>query len=293
MKLVDTNSDLVCVWQANAKCGEGPLWDENEKALYWVDIDGKKAYRFIPKTTNKKFWDLPEKTGWLLRRKNYGGFVAGCQSGIHFIDLETETFNLAVDPEPNRPGNRLNDAKCDIQGRIWAGSMDDYEKESTGWLYRVDKDLTLSRWDGPYKVTNGPAISSDDKILYHVDTFGRKIYAFDKYPDGTIRNRRLFTKFNKGDGYPDGLTVDDDKFVWVAHWGGWRITRFAPDGSVDSILPIPVPQVTNCTFGGPTMDTLYITTAARGLDLNEFPCAGGLFSVSVPFTGPPSPVFSG
>jgi len=290
MKLIDTNSDLTCVWRTNSKCGEGPLWDEREKALYWVDIDGQKAYRYIPKNQKKDVWNLPEKTGWLLRRKYNSGFVAGCQSGIYFIDLNSKTFSLALDIESNQPRNRLNDAKCDIHGRIWAGTVDDYEEEKNGWLYCIESDLSFSRTDGPYIVTNGPAISPDDSTLYHVDSYGRQVLAFDK--DGShLSNKRLFTILDLEAGYPDGLTVDEDGFVWLAHWGGWRITRFAPDGTVDSILPLPVPQVTSCTFGGEAMKTLYITTASRGLDLTQHPLAGGLFSVNVPFRGIPSATF--
>ena len=219
--------------------------------------------------------------------------MAGCKSGIYCVDLESGNRERVLDPEPDLPGNRFNDAKVDAEGRIWTGSMDDLEENATGWLYRIDPDWSFSKWDGPYKVTNGPAITPDGKTLYHVDSFGPCIYVFDKHPDGSLSNRRLFAELKPGEGGADGLTVDDENGVWLAHWGGSRITRFFPDGSIDGILEMPVPQVTSCAFGGPDRNLLFITTAARNLDLGEFPLAGGVFCVKTSITGQASPSFQG
>ena len=198
-----------------------------------------------------------------------------------------------LDPESEIPENRFNDAKVDAEGRIWTGSTDDLEVNPTGWLYRIDADWSFSKWDGPYKVPNGPAITNDGGTLYHVDSLGRRIYAFDKNDDGSLSNRRLFVKLQSSDGYPDGLTVDDENAIWLAHWGGSRITRFLPDGTIDGILEIPVPQVTSCTFGGPDRNLLFITTASRDLDLKKFPLAGGVFCTKTSVTGRASPRFKG
>ncbi len=285
--------DLSCLWPGHSQCGEGPLWIPDQQALYWVDIDGCKAHRYRLKDAAVDSWDLPEKTGWLLPREGRSGFVAGGQSGIYFVDLENGRCERVLDPEPELPGNRFNDAKVDAQGRIWAGTMDDREEEATGWLYRIDPDLSFSRWDGPYIVTNGPGITPDGGTLYHVDTFGPRIYAFDKHPDGSLSNRRLFAELKEGEGVADGLTVDDESCVWLAHWGGSRLTRFFPDGTVDGILEMPVPQVTSCAFGGANRNLLFITTAARNLDPAEFPLAGGLFCAKTAVTGQASPSFKG
>ncbi len=285
--------DLKCLWQGASVCGEGPLWVPEQHSLYWVDIDGCKAHRYRMEDGSVNSWEFPEKTGWLLPREGTTGFAAGCKSGIYFIDLETGNLEKVLDPEPGLPGNRLNDAKVDAQGRIWAGTMDDSEQEKTGWLYRIDPDLSISRWDGPYIVTNGPAISPDDRTLYHVDTFGPVIYVFDKLQDGALANRRKFAELKDGEGGADGLTVDAEGYVWLAHWGGSRVTRFTPGGSIDGILEMPVPQVTSCAFGGPDMDQLFITTAARNLDLTQFPQAGGLFCAKTRVKGMPSPAFRG
>ncbi len=285
--------DLNCIWKGHSICGEGPLWIPEEQALYWVDIDGCKAHRFQMEDGEVKSWAFPEKTGWILPRDGGSDFIAGCKSGIYRVDLESGVREKMLDPESEIPGNRFNDAKVDAEGRIWTGSTDDLEVNPTGWLYRIDPDWTFSKWDGPYIVPNGPAITNDGGTLYHVDSLGRCIYAFDKNNDGSLSNRKLFVELKQGEGYPDGLTVDDENAVWLAHWAGSRITRFLPDGSIDGILEIPVPQVTSCAFGGPDRNLLFITTAARDLDLNEFPLAGGVFCAKTKVTGQASQRFKG
>lgn len=279
------DSGVYCIWSGAATCGEGPVWIPEQSALYWVDIDGCKAHRYDITDKQVTTWTLVEKTGWLLPCHGRKEFIAGCKSGVYLIDLDAGGQTLLFDPEHDQPHNRFNDAKTDSQGRIWAGTMRDSGPEKTGWLYRIQSDLSYQRCDGPYAVTNGPAISPDDGILYHVDTHGGVVYAFDKNPDGELKNRRVFVTIDESDGRPDGLTVDNDGYVWLAHWGGYRLTRFTPDGRVDGIVPIPAPQVTSCTFGGADMSTLFITSAARNVDLKIYPNAGGLFCVDTSVTG--------
>ena len=127
--------------------------------------------------------------------------------------------------------------------------------------------------------------SSDLRVLYHVDTHGGVVYAFDRNMDGELENRRVFVTIDPSLGRPDGLTVDNEGHIWLAHWGGYRLTRFTPEGQIEGIVPLPAPQVTSCTFGGPDMSTLYITTAARNVDLQQYPNAGGLFCVNTTVTG--------
>ena len=290
-RTIEIANELKCLWADGSICGVGPCWDEPQQSLYWVDIDGCRAHRYRLNDGVVDTWDLPEKTGWLLPCAAHSEWLAGCKSGSYLMDLDAGSRELLIDPEPDLPGNRLNDAKIDVDGRLWAGTMNDEEKMPTGWLYRIDSDLNCIRSDGPYITTNGPAMSPDDRVLYHVDTYGGIVYAFDKHRDGTLDGRRIFAKIGDDEGKPDGLTVDVDGFVWLAHWGGSRVTRFAPDGAVDGVLEIPAPQVTNCAFGGPNMDLLFITTAARNIDLETHPKAGGLFCVQTAVRGLPSPAF--
>jgi sugar lactone lactonase YvrE len=174
--------------------------------------------------------------------------------------------------------------------------MDDDERRPTGWLYRLDSQRRWTRSDGPYVCTNGPAFTADGTRMYHTDTVGRTIYAFDLDADGMPTGKRPHIRFAAAKGYPDGMSVDAEGHLWVAHWGGWRLTRFRPDGSVERTIPLPVAQITKCAFGGPNVDTLYITTASIGLDEGERkrqPLAGGLFACAVGVRGVPDRSFAG
>ena len=224
---------------------------------------------------------MPERIGCIAPQRG-GGFIAGFKSGLALLDLDTGDISPLAIPEPDFPGNRFNDGKCDDRGRFWAGTMDDAVVAPSGWLYRLDPDGQCQAMDGPYVCTNGPTFSPDFRTLYHTDTIGRTIYAFDLSREGALARKRVFARFDPADGYPDGMTTDRDGFVWVALWGGWRITRFAPDGRIDRIIRLPVAQVTNCAFGGMELDTLYVTSAREGLDaaaLARQPLAGGLFEI--------------
>ena len=202
-----------------------------------------------------------------------------------------------TDPEGDRPGNRFNDGKCDGSGRLWAGTMDDAIEQPTGALYRLDRDLSVHRMDDGYVVTNGPAWSPDGRIMYHNDTTARTVFAFDCDPvTGEIAGKREFLRLPDTDGYPDGLTVDSEGGVWLAHWDGWRVTRFTAAGAVDRVVRVPAAQVTSCTFGGADLRTLYVTTASTGLDgaqRAEQPLAGGLFAVELDLAGLPTNRFGG
>ncbi len=285
-----------CVWPAAAVLGEGPLWDEDEEALYWVDIEAPAVRRYAPATGATESWPMPERIGCIARRRDRGGFVAGFKSGLAFLDLSGGRIERIGDPEPDLPDNRFNDGKCDGAGRFWAGTMDDGQSYSTGSLYRVDGDRRWHRMDSGYRVTNGPAFSPDGGTLYHTDSAARTIFAFDAAPDGSISNKRTFIAIPPDAGHPDGMTVDAEGHLWVAHWDGWRLTRFRPDGSIERTIKLPVARVTSCAFGGPALDMLYVTTATTGLDSEaraRQPLAGGLFEVAAGIRGLPAPRFAG
>lgn len=289
-------SEVRCVWNAARSLGEGPVWHEEEGALYWVDIDQPAVLRLHAATGKTEVFAMPERIGCIAIRKS-GGWIAGMQSGFAHIDLAPLRVTPLVDPESSLPGNRFNDGKCDARGRFWAGTMDIEMQVSTGTLYRLDPDGSVHAMDRGYGVTNGPAWSPDGSVLYHNDSKARCVYAFDCDADaGTIHNKRCFAELNEAEGCPDGLTVDRDGYIWLAHWGGSRVTRFAPDGQIDRVVPMPVSQVTSCAFGGPELRTLYITSARIGLDAATLaiePLAGGLFAIDVDITGLPANRFAG
>ena len=283
------------VWAEGALLGEGTVWIAEEQALYWVDIKGKFVHRYHPESGGQNSWPMPEEIGCLIPREK-GGFVAGFQNGLAFVNLETDAIEKLGFPESDVPGNRINDGKADAQGRIWLGTMDNNERERTGALYRVDADQSCHKMDDGYAITNGPAFSPDGRTLYHTDTLKKTIYAFDLATDGSISNRREHIVIADDAGYPDGMNTDAEGYLWVGHYNGWRVTRFAPNGSVDRVIEMPVGANTNIAFGGPDLETLYVSTAAKQLDaaaLAQQPLAGALFEVHVGVKGMPPGRYAG
>jgi xylono-1,5-lactonase len=290
-------SDVRCLWEAGALLGEGPLWSSRESALYWVDIKAPCLHRYRPSDGDTISWVMPEPIGWVIERSNGEGLIAGFKDrGFAFLTPGTMMAETIGQPEPDYPDNRFNDAKADNAGRIWAGTMDDAEREASGALYRLDPDLDWQRMDRGYVVTNGPAFSPDYRRLYHSDTVAGTIYVFDLSPDGKLSDKRVFATIPEGDGYPDGMTCDAEGGLWVAHWNGWRLTRFTPEGAVDRVIEMPVSKVTSCTFGGSDFDRLYVTSASIGLSEQQRadqPLAGGLFEIDVGVKGFPAGLFGG
>lgn len=287
---------VTCVDPGGAILGESPIWDEEEGAVYWVDIKKPSINRYIPLSGAIDRWPMPERIGCIARRAFEPGFVAGFKSGLAFVDIEHGWVKKIGNPEPGQPKNRFNDGKCDAQGRFWAGTMDDGESEKTGYLYRIDTDCTWSQVAGPYYINNGPTFSPEFDRMYHTDSFGPCIYVCDMASDGRISNRDLFVKFPAEWGYPDGMTTDVEGHIWVAHWGASRITRFAPDGSVNRVIDMPVRQITSCVFGGVDLETLYVTTASIQSNTTALPFepdAGGLFSLEPDMKGLPTQRFGG
>jgi len=262
---------------ARDQLGEGLLWSERENAVYWVDILAPALHRLSLADETIASWAMPEKIGWVIERRDRPGFIAGMQSGFCELTLEPVECRLLVDPEPQYPNNRMNDANVDHLGRIWAGTMDCGAALETGSLYRLGADLGVTRQDTGYIVTNGPAIAPGHEWLYHNDTGRGVVYRFTLTADGELRDKREFVKFQPDWGLPDGMTVDAEGGLWIAHWGGARVSRFAPDGKLERVIPLPVSQVTNCVFAGDGLNRMFVTSAA--IDKAGEPQAGALFEV--------------
>jgi len=289
-------SRVRCLWPARASLGEGPLWSARDNAAYWVDIKGQFVHRYSLVDESKQSWPMPERIGWVIERRDQSGFIAGFKSGFAFLTLDPVKVTPIGNPDDARPGNRLNDAKADAQGRIWAGSMDDAEVTATGSLFRLASDLKWQTLDTGYRITNGPAFSVDGSRMYHTDSALGRVYVFDLSSDGQISNKRVFLQIEPGQGYPDGMTVDAQNHLWVAHWGGSRISRFRPDGTFDRAIALPASQITSCVFAGPKLDRLFVTSAAIGLSETQLaaePLAGSLFEVDPGCTGLPTQQFGG
>ncbi|WP_346837665.1 SMP-30/gluconolactonase/LRE family protein [Microbulbifer sp. SAOS-129_SWC] len=290
-------NDLQCVWPAAATLGEGPLWVARESALYWVDIKQMQLHRYGFDDGARRSWQFDSPLSALAPRAG-GGFIGTFREGFATIDLGGDEARVEPlgGPEADRSGNRFNDGKVDAQGNFWAGSMDDSEERPSGVLYRLDPGLNWQPVDDGYVITNGPAFSPDGRTLYHNDTLARTVYAFDLDGSGRARNKRVLLELPEASGYPDGLTVDADGCIWLCHWNGWGITRFSPHGEAIGRIELPVANVTSCTFAGAQLDTLFITTARKGLSDRELagqPLAGGLFRCNPGIKGVAQPLFRG
>jgi len=280
------------LWPLGATLGEGALWNPADGCVWFVDIKAQAVHRWRWADGATASWPMPERVGFVVPRAA-GGFVLGLKSGLALWQPGSDPVPwLAVDAD--RPGNRLNDGTVDPEGRLWFGSMDDGEASATGHLWHLaPAGPAVTAADGPYIVTNGPATSPDGGTLYHTDSVGRTVWAFDLAADGTLANRREFLRFAEADGYPDGMATDAEGGLWVCHWGGGRITRFLPDGRRDRAITLPAPQVTKCAFAGPKLDRLVVTTAAIGLDRAAHPQAGDLFRVDPGIRGWAAPAVWG
>lgn len=255
--------------------GEGLFWSARQNALFWTDIIGRKLWRLSFADDGLRHWDLPEYIGWIIERQG-GGFIAGLQSGFHA--LETDPFRLAPlhDPEPHLPDNRMNDAKADRHGGIWAGTMPVSCQGASGALYHLAADGAVTQHDRDITIANGPAISPDGQTLYHTDTAARTVWRFPLTAQG-LGPRATHIVFPRGD-HPDGMTCDADGGLWIAFYGAGCIRRFHGDGSLDRQIDLPTPQLTNVCFAGERLDRLFVTSAADGRP--DDPLAGALFEVT-------------
>ena len=256
--------------------GEGPLWDVEEQRLYFIDSFGCNVFRCTADGAEVRAWDVPAKIGSMALRRQ-GGAVLSLATGFHFLDFKTGETQLIVDPEPDKPDNRLNDGKVDKRGRFIAGSMDTSEEGPNGALYRLDPDLSLHKLDDGLIVSNGPCWSPDGRTFYFADTWTGEIWAYDYDLDtGAVSNKRTFCKVDRSrGGAADGATVDAEGCVWSALVYDGRLVRYTPDGRVDRFIEMPVKKVTSMSFGGPNLDVLFVTSMAKP-PLPRFPADGPL-----------------
>jgi sugar lactone lactonase YvrE len=277
--------------EAGNMLGEGPIWHPEENALYWCDNLKSSVWRYEPGSGDIREWDMPEEVGSLVFRANRAlgaqhdwGICAAMKSGFAFVQLEPEVaIHYIADPEPEHPNNRLNDGKCDRLGRYWCGSMDPNLSEATASLFRLDPDGSCHVMDTGFIVANGMAWSPDDRTMYFADSRSETVYAYDfDLESGSIANRRTFISTRDIDARVDGATVDRDGNYWCAHIHGGCIACYAPDGELLRTVELPVRHPTMCTFGGPDLDIMYVTSCTRFLEPGEAPrqpLAGALFAI--------------
>jgi sugar lactone lactonase YvrE len=289
---------VECVLREEAIVGESPVWCPREKVLYWVDITGQKVHRFHPASGENDTFHLPEPvTALALRAK--GGLVLSLKKDFALFDLETQVLTYLGDPEKDKPDNRFNDAKCDRQGRFWAGTMGDVHWDAPcGALYRLDSDGTITCHQTDVICANGMGWSPDNRVMYFTESFRYAVFAYDfDVAAGTLSNRRVFASLDpKSGGFPDGLTVDAESYVWSVHNAIGKVVRYTPTGEIEREVVLPVPRPCGCIFGGEKLDTLYITTARETLtpaQIAQYPLSGSLFAAVPGVRGIAEPLFAG
>jgi len=255
-----------------------------------VDIPAGLVHRFEPDTGADSAIQIGQDVGAVALR-SVGGLVMALRSGFAFLD-ESSTVSCAAGLDQDDATLRLNDARCDPRGRLWAGTVRDDFASGVAALYRLDPDLRLHRMLDGVTISNGLDWSPDGSLFYYADSATAAVDAFDyDLERGSLGGRHRLLELPDELGMPDGLTVDADGFLWLAVFGGGQVRRHAPDGRLDAVIELPVRWVTSCGFGGPNLDQLYVTSG-RERD-PDAPLAGGLFCVEPGTRGRPQNAFGG
>jgi sugar lactone lactonase YvrE len=273
--------------------GEGPVWDARQKTICWIDILQGEIREFNPVNKDYKTISVNQMIGAIAICKN-GDFLAALKNGFGFIGRNSGEVSMIGNPEPRLAGNRFNDGKTDPAGRFWAGTMSHTDEPEQGSLYVLDKDLAITKKLERISISNGLAWSADHKTFYYIDTPTSAVVAYQyEKSSAEITNKRIIIQIPKEDGFPDGMTIDSEDMLWIAHWDGWQVSRWNPGtGKKIKTVPLPVARVTSCCFGGEDLGDLYITSARTGLSseqLKEQPLAGSLFVIKkMGFSGLPA-----
>ncbi len=287
--------------------GECPVWSAREKRLYWMDLIEPALYACSLDSREVRRWPMPEYLGGLALRGT-GGLVIGMQHGIVAFDPETgRSEDLAVFGEVGE-AVRFNDGKCDSRGRFFVGNMkdpsildgrlmEDEEKEGAGSIFVLETDRSFHIRETGFTIPNGFTWNRDETILYLADSHENAIYAYDyDAASGTFSNRRLFASTRDEPGVPDGACLDVEGCLWSARNGGSSVVRYRQDGTVASVIPLPVSLPTSVAFGGKNLETLFVTTATQGLSeakLQSQPLAGTVLALDAGVRGMPVHHFAG
>jgi len=281
--------------------GEGVTWCERSQALFWTDIEGSALFRLTAGAAQPQRWALPERLGSFALCETPDRLLLGLSKRLAFFDLRDASLQDIVAVEPDLP-TRVNDGRCDRQGRFVFGTMDDRpQRDRIGSFYRLNRDLTLERLPlGAVRIPNSIGFAPESALeggrMYYCDTLTRTIRVCAYGADGVIAGDREFVALTDADGDPDGSTVDAEGGLWNAHWGGRRIVRYDADGRETARIAVPTAQPSCVAFGGAALDTLYITSARVDLSeqaLRDDPHAGGVFRVRPGMRGMAEPRFGG
>ena len=280
MKKIITSSPKI-LWSLKCELGEGTLWVKEHNSIYFVDIKKKNFFSLNIKNKKKKKFKVNKEIGFLAHIKN-NIFILGLQGELRIQNIKTKKIIKRILIEQDIKLNRINDGKTDPRGNLWFGTMDNLERKiERGSLYKLDKDLNLIKVDKNYLITNGPAFINEYNF-YHTDSSKKIIYKIKINKNNKIISKKIFKKFLIKDGSPDGMTLDRDKNLWVAHFHGACVSIFNKNAKLIHKIDLPAKNITNCTFGGQNNNEVFITSARKGMsraDLKKFRYSGFLFSV--------------
>ena len=275
------------LWKVKCILGEGTLWVKEQNSIYFTDIKKKKIYSFNTNSKKKTIYKVNKEIGFLAHIKGYI-FVLGLQGEIRIQNLKSKKILKSIKIEEDLKFNRINDGKTDLSGNLWFGTMDNLERKiQKGSLYKLDKKFKLTKVDKNYRITNGPAFI-DNYNFYHTDSPKKKIYKIKINKNNKILSKKIFKKFTSSDGSPDGMTLDKNKNLWVAHFNGASISVFNKKAKLIHRIKFPAKNITNCAFGGKNTKELYVSTATKGMskaDLQKFRYSGFFFSVKTNVKG--------
>lgn len=260
--------------------GESPFWNEEEQKLYWVDILGGKLHMLDPATAQEMTVDFQKPVANAVVCGK--GWILALVDGLYYWGSDTGVMKPLGAPEGYRPEVRFNDGKCDAAGRLYIGTCSDIPGDAALYRWTPEK-----QWETVIKgvsTSNGIAWSNNNTKMYYIDTPTREIWSFDyDLTTGAMTNKQVAIQFLQTPGNPDGMCIDSDGMLWIAHWGGFCVGRWDPvSGKCLQTIPVPSRNVSACAFGGKEQSTLYITTAlayAPDEDHLEYPLSGYLFSV--------------
>jgi sugar lactone lactonase YvrE len=290
------SGEVELVLDARAELGEGPVWDGRGRQLVWVDVMRGRVHLFAPADNRLRSIEVGQPVGAAAPRRG-GGLVLALRDGFARLDTDSSGLEWIASVESDRRDQRMNDGGCDPAGRFWAGTMALDERPGAGSLYRLDPGGQVEVMLREVTVSNGLDWSGDGRRLYYVDSPTRRIDVFDfDAESGSLSDRRPFVSVPSAAGTPDGLTLDDEGFVWLALWGGGAVHRYSPEGSLDRVVPLPVSHPTSCAFGGDDLRDLYITSAWIALppaERERQALAGGLFRCRPGVAGRPAHLFAG
>ena len=269
--------------------GEGPLWITQLGSFFWVDIEKGNLHRYHLATEQLEIRHFPHRLAVVLEGQ-IGKLILGLDRKLVRYDWETEVIEELFEVESDLTLNRFNDGKVDPKGRIWIGTLSTLFTEGAGSLYRIGPDLQPKVQLTNLTISNGMAWTADQQTFYFIDTPTKKIQEFAFDPEsGAIEFRRIAVEIPEGLGFPDGMCIDREGMLWVAHYAGSGVYRWNPNtGQLLDKIELPVPHVTSCCFGGENLDLMLITTAQENLtgdDLEKYPQSGDVFLVNVEVGG--------